>query len=83
MGIAVEAHSADWDRLGNRAGPIRNGEMVAAGAGLCLALHRFLANSRGTKDCIRQAIAAGIPAYLIDSDAAVPRRLREGDPRLE
>jgi hypothetical protein len=56
--------------------------MIRAGAELCIAVHRFLANSRGTKDCVRQAIAAGIPTYLIDSEAALPRRLRGGDMRL-
>jgi hypothetical protein len=45
VGIAVEAHPADWDGLGKRAGPIRNQGMIDAGAGLCIALHRFLANS--------------------------------------
>ena len=82
-GVAVEAHPADWDRLGKRAGPIRNGEMVRAGAGLCLAVHRFLMNSKGTKDCARQAIEVGIPTYLIDSEKAVPRRLLADDSRFE
>jgi hypothetical protein len=56
--------------------------MVDAGAGMCLAFHRYLANSKGTRDCARRAIAAGIPTYLIDSDRARPRRLRAGDARL-
>jgi hypothetical protein len=81
--VATEAHPAEWDRLGNRAGPIRNGEMIAAGATLCIALHRFLHGSKGTKDCCRQAIAAGIPTYLIDSDAAIPKRLTADDSRLD
>jgi hypothetical protein len=75
--------AADWDRFGKRAGPIRNAEMVAAGAMLCLAFHRFLPGSKGTKDCARRALAAGIPTWLIDSDAGIPRRLRADDPRLE
>ena len=57
--------------------------MVAAGAGLCIAVHRFLMNSKGTKDCARQAIEAGIPTYPIDSDEAKPKRLQADDPRLE
>ncbi len=48
LGIAVEPHTADWYRLGNRAGPIRNQQMIDAGAQNCVALHRFLSNSRGT-----------------------------------
>jgi hypothetical protein len=81
-GIAVEAHPADWERLGDRAAPVRNQEMVDAGAGMCLALHRYLANSKGTRDCVRREIEAGVPTYLIDSDTAGPRRLRAGDARL-
>jgi hypothetical protein len=86
LGVAAEAHPVtdeEWERLGTRAGPIRNGEMVKAGAALCLAVHRFIFNSKGTKDCARQAIAAGIPTYLIDSEEMVPKRLRADDPRLE
>lgn len=83
LGIESESHPADWDGLGKRAGPIRNRRMIDATAGLCIAFHRSLANSKGTKDCARRAIEAGIPTYLINSDAAVPERLRAGDPRLE
>src|SRR5262249_30493815 len=42
LGVSAEAHPVtdqEWQRLGKRAGPIRNGEMVRAGAGLCLAVH--------------------------------------------
>jgi hypothetical protein len=57
--------------------------MVKAGADLCLAVHRFVFNSKGTKDCAKQAIEAGIPTYLIDSEQARPKRLLADDPRLE
>ena len=43
---------------------------------------RRLTGSRGTKDCVRRAIEAGIPCYLIDSEAAERRQLREADGRL-
>jgi hypothetical protein len=55
-------------RACNAIGSIRNAEMVAAGAGMCVAFHRFLRQSRGTKDCVRRAIEVGIPTYLIDSE---------------
>jgi hypothetical protein len=56
--------------------------MVSDGAIMCVTFHRFLARSRGTKDCVRRVIEAGIPTHLIDSKAARPRRLRAGDARL-
>jgi hypothetical protein len=98
LGVEQEPHPARWDDLDDpqavvrenkygvrynaNAGPIRNAEMVAAGAGICVAFHRFLRQSRGTKDCVRRALAAGIPTYLVDSEEARPRRLRAGDARL-
>jgi acetylglutamate kinase len=60
----------------------RNREMVEAGAELCVVLHRDIANGAGTKDLVRQALAAGIPVYLIESAAARPRRIVEEDARL-
>jgi hypothetical protein len=99
LGVKVEVHPARWDHLdvpgaivrqnkygvryNANAGPIRNAAMVAAGAGMCVAFHRFLRQSRGTKDCVRRAIEAGIPTYLIDSEEARPRRLRADDARLK
>jgi hypothetical protein len=98
LGVTVEVHPARWDHLdapgaivrmnkdglryNANAGPIRNAEMVAAGAEMCIAFHRFLAGSKGTKDCVRRAIEAGIPTYLIDSKQAEPMRLRADDGRL-
>ena len=82
QGVAVEPHRAEWVRLGKRAGPSRNQRMVDAGADFCLAFHRFIANSEGTRDCARRAIAAGIPTYLVDGDEGRPTRLLGDDPRL-
>jgi hypothetical protein len=98
LGVEQEAHPARWEELDHpdavirydrrnwpfnaNAGPIRSAEMVAAGAEMCLAFHRAISSSKGTTDCARCAIVAGIPTYLIDSDAAEPKRLRAGDARL-
>ncbi|HEY2159333.1 MAG TPA: SLOG family protein [Isosphaeraceae bacterium] len=82
LDITVEAHRAEWARLGKRAGLSRNQRMVDAGADICLAVHRFIANSQGTKDCARRAIAAGIPTYLIDGSDSRPKRLLADDRRL-
>jgi hypothetical protein len=78
--VRREPYPAEWIHHGAAAGPIRNGRMVKAGARFVLAVHRFLANSKGTKDCVRQAMAAGIPVYLIDSEDAEPRRLDALEP---
>src|SRR4051794_19861676 len=59
--IEQEAHPARWEELDHpeavirydkrnrpynaNAGPIRNAEMVAAGAGMCLAFHRAISSS--------------------------------------
>jgi uncharacterized protein YfiM (DUF2279 family) len=80
-GCGVASFPADWDVHGKAAGPRRNAEMVAAGADFAIAVHRNLRGSRGTKDCVRRCLAAGIPTWLIDSDDAEarPRRLEPGD----
>jgi hypothetical protein len=57
-----EPHPADWARYGKAAGHIRNGEMVALGAYVCLAFPG--PKSVGTWDCIRKAANAGIPTHI-------------------
>lgn len=71
-GIAVFA--ADWNAHGRAAGPKRNGEMVKH-AQMCLAespshtvtvLAFPVAGSKGTRDCIKQALAAGLQVKEFD-----------------
>ena len=81
-GIEQDPHPARWDELGRKAGPIRNAEMVAVGADLCIALHRSIETSKWTRDCVRQALAAGIPVWLIESEEAIPKRVQADDKRL-
>jgi hypothetical protein len=82
LGIPAEPHLADWKGLKNIAGPARNREMVQSGADLCVALHPTLETSKGTRDCIRQALAAGIPVWHIEDDRAIPRRVMADDARF-
>jgi YspA, cpYpsA-related SLOG family len=82
LGVTAEPQLADWRGRGNIARPERNQEMVEAGADLCVALHRSSETSRGTKDCVRQALAVGIPVWLVEDDWAIPRRIQAGDTRL-
>jgi hypothetical protein len=56
-----ERHPADWDKYGKPAGMIRNGEMVALGADLCIGFPG--PKSRGTWDCLQKATDAGIRNY--------------------
>lgn len=76
--VAEEGHPADWARHGTRrAGFIRNAEMVAAGADVCLAFiapcvavkcqDRIPHDSHGTADCLLRARSAGIPVRRYES----------------
>lgn len=58
LGCTEVRHPADWTKYGKRAGPLRNAEMVKAGADLVLAF--FFADSRGTRHTVDLARAAGI-----------------------
>jgi hypothetical protein len=61
-GARTEGHPAEWSRLGRSAGFVRNTAMVEAGADLCVAFPAR--GSRGTWDCLRKAVDAGIPSRL-------------------
>lgn len=54
-----DPYEAEWGKYGNGAGPIRNQRMVDTKPDY--ALFFMTPNSRGTKDCLRRAIEAGIP----------------------
>ena len=80
LGIRAEMPPLDWSRgTGYLA---RNERLIAAGADLCIVVHRSLATCEPTKDCASQAIAAGFPTYLIETDRAYPIRLHAGNWRL-
>ena len=66
-GLRDEPHPADWHRHGRAAGPIRNQQMVAAGADVCLAFIRHA--SRGATHCAATAEHAGIPTIRLSWSA--------------
>lgn len=71
IGLLVEEHPADWNRHGNRAGPIRNTKMAELGAVLCIAF--WDGGSVGTKDMIAKAKKHGIPVEIIMGDTSEAR----------
>ena len=69
LGMDVVAYPADWNTHGKAAGPIRNSMMLRhERPDLVLAFHPDLKHSRGTADCVRQALAqarkSGRPVVL-------------------
>lgn len=61
--VTVERYHADWEKHGKAAGPIRNSEMLEAGAQACIAFWDGI--SRGTKDMIDKARAKGIKVKVV------------------
>ncbi len=66
LGYRVEAYPADWARHGKAAGPIRNQEMLNAGADLVIAFP----GGRGTQDMINRAERAGVRVERIEPELA-------------
>jgi hypothetical protein len=62
LGLLVEPHPANWDVLGKAAGFMRNEEMAALGADLCIAF--WDGRSTGTKDMVDRAYDHGIEVEL-------------------
>jgi hypothetical protein len=61
-------------------GPKRNTDMVRYGADLGIAYHDNLENSRGTLDCVRKMIQAGIPVDWYRGADHPPDRILDVDP---
>jgi hypothetical protein len=69
-GYVPEHFDAKWETYGLAAGPIRNQEMVDAGADMCLGFP--LPGGRGTQDCMNRARLARIPTFTIAWNATEP-----------
>ncbi len=58
-------YPADWIRYRKAAGPIRNWEMIRRGQpDMVYAFHDHIEESKGTRDCIKQAMRAGLSVHL-------------------
>lgn len=66
-GLPVEVFPADWARLGRKAGPLRNGQIVAA-ADRVVAF--WNGRSRGTLNTIVQGVRAGRHVIVYGPDGA-------------
>lgn len=76
MGLAVIPIPALWESYGNGAGPLRNTEMLTMLERLrkygyetrVLAFHDDVGESRGTKNCVKQALGRNFEVHLFSSD---------------
>jgi len=65
-GYRVIPVTAQWEKYGDAAGPIRNQEMLDLyKPELVVAFHNDIENSRGTKDMVTRATRVGIEVKII------------------
>jgi hypothetical protein len=62
-GMQVDAYPANW-KIGRRAGPIRNDQMIATFPDVVAAFHRSLLRSKGTRDCVVKCVKRGFRVRL-------------------
>lgn len=67
-GIPVTPVPANWDAFGKAAGHIRNGEMLDLQPELVLAFHNNFKKSKGTKNCVDQALKRDLETWLVTSE---------------
>src|SRR5262249_41900095 len=63
--LEVVVFHADWARLGRKAGPTRNAEIVASADRV---VGFWDGSSRGTLNTLGQALRAGLPVEVFDSE---------------
>ena len=64
-GLKTDIYHADWAKLGRRAGPVRN-EQIVANADQVVAF--WDGESRGTCNCLVNALRAGLPIEVFDAN---------------
>lgn len=73
LGLDVIEIPANWIRHGKAAGPIRNRQMLDLEPTLVIAFHPHLSTSKGTYDCVREAIRRRISVEVIDAAGIVSK----------
>lgn len=69
--LGHERYPASWGEHGRAAGPIRNQRMLTRGRpDIVVAFTDDLFRSRGTKDMVNRACAAGVSTYLVSRVSA-------------
>jgi hypothetical protein len=64
--VAHEQYPADWEQYGKAAGMMRNRQMLEEGKpDLVVAFHDDIAASKGTKNMVDIARAAGVETHLV------------------
>lgn len=63
----VRPFQANWRKYGKAAGPIRNRKMLDEKPDLVIAFHADLSRSRGTKDCVEEALRRGLKVSHVAS----------------
>ncbi len=81
-GLTVERHPADWARHGRRAGFVRNAEMVALGADVCLAFIDPCADAKCRKSEPHGSHGASRTADLAEKAGIPTRRYERTSPRV-
>lgn len=62
----IDPHPANWVKFGNKAGPIRNSDMLRKRPDIDLVVAFPMRESRGTWDMVRKARERGIEVMVIE-----------------
>lgn len=69
LGLETIVVEAEWNKYGRAAGPLRNRKMLDLKPEGVIAFHRDIQKSKGTIDCMREAMRRGIRVELIPHQA--------------